>query len=63
MTDREIEILRLTAKGLNNADISERVFLSEGTVRNYVSVILTKLKNSDRTQAAVIAIQSGLGEL
>jgi NarL family two-component system response regulator LiaR len=61
LTDREIEILRLLAKGLSNTDIADRLFLSEGTVRNHVSAILTKLEVSDRTQAAVIAIQHGLG--
>jgi NarL family two-component system response regulator LiaR len=60
LTDREIEVLRLIAKGLNNADIADRLFLSEGTVRNHVSAILAKLGVSDRTQAAVIAIQHGL---
>jgi len=60
LTEREIEILRLMAKGLSNADISDRLFLSEGTVRNYVSAILANLGVSDRTQAAVIAIQHGL---
>ena len=60
LTDREIEVLRLLAKGLNNADIADRLFLSEGTVRNHVSTILAKLGVSDRTQAAVIAIQHGL---
>jgi len=60
LTEREIEVLRLIAKGLSNADISERLFLSEGTVRNHVSAILAKLGVSDRTQAAVIAIQHGL---
>jgi len=60
LTEREIEILRLIAKGLSNTDISERLFLSEGTVRNHVSAILAKLGVSDRTQAAVIAIQHGL---
>jgi DNA-binding NarL/FixJ family response regulator len=62
LTDREIDILRLVARGLSNTDISERLFLSEGTVRNHVSAILTKLEVSDRTQAAVIAIQHGLGK-
>jgi len=61
LTDREIEVLRLIAKGLSNADISDRLFLSEGTVRNHVSAIFAKLGVSDRTQAAVIAIQHGLG--
>lgn len=60
LTDREIEILRLLAKGLANKDISEQLFLSEGTVRNHVSTILAKLEVSDRTQAAIIAIQHGL---
>lgn len=60
LTEREIEILHLLAKGLNNKDISERLFLSEGTVRNHVSTILSKLGVSDRTQAAVIALQHGL---
>jgi DNA-binding NarL/FixJ family response regulator len=61
LTDREIEVLRLIARGLNNTDIADRLFLSEGTVRNHVSAILAKLGVSDRTQAAVIAIQHGLG--
>ncbi len=60
LTEREIEILRLLARGLNNKDISEQLFLSEGTVRNHVSAILAKLGVSDRTQAAVIALQHGL---
>jgi DNA-binding NarL/FixJ family response regulator len=60
LTEREIDVLRLVAKGLSNADISNRLFLSEGTVRNHVSAILAKLGVSDRTQAAVIAIQHGL---
>jgi DNA-binding NarL/FixJ family response regulator len=62
LTEREIEVLRLIAKGLNNKDISDRLFLSEGTIRNHVSAILAKLGVSDRTQAAVIAIQHGLSE-
>jgi NarL family two-component system response regulator LiaR len=61
LTDRELEILILIAKGLSNAEISDRLFLSEGTVRNHVSAILAKLGVTDRTQAAVIAIQHGLG--
>jgi two-component system, NarL family, response regulator LiaR len=61
LTEREIEILRLLAKGLSNTDIAQRLFLSEGTVRNHVSAVLAKLGVADRTQAAVIAIQHGLG--
>ncbi len=62
LTDRETDVLHLIARGLSNKDISERLFLSEGTVPNLVSSILTKLGVTDRTQAAAIAIQHGLGE-
>ncbi|MBN1991761.1 MAG: response regulator transcription factor [Anaerolineae bacterium] len=61
LTERETDVLRLIARGLNNADIAERLHLSEGTARNHVSAIFAKLGVSDRTQAAVIAIQYGLG--
>ena len=60
LTDRETEVLSLIARGLSNTDIADRLFLSESTVRNHVSAILSKLDVSDRTQAAVIAIQHGL---
>ena len=60
LTEREVEVLRLIARGLNNPEIVARLHLSEGTVRNHVSAILNKLDASDRTQAAVIAIQPGL---
>ena len=62
LTERELEVLRLIARGLNNTDIADRLFLSEGTVRNHVSAILAKLGVADRTQAAVIAIQHGLSD-
>jgi DNA-binding NarL/FixJ family response regulator len=61
LTQREIEVLQLLAKGLRNEDISKKLFLSEGTVRNHISSIVAKLGVSDRTQAAVIAIQNGFG--
>lgn len=60
LTDRELDVLRLLACGLTNADIAARLYLSEGTVRNHVSAILAKLGVQDRTQAAVLAIQHGL---
>jgi DNA-binding NarL/FixJ family response regulator len=60
LTERELDVLRLIAKGFNNSDIAAQLHLSEGTVRNHVSAILEKLSVSDRTQAAVIAIQHGL---
>ncbi len=61
LTEREVDVLQLLARGFTNADIAARLHLSEGTVRNHVSAILAKLGVSDRTQAAVIAIQHGLG--
>jgi two-component system, NarL family, response regulator LiaR len=61
LSERELAVLRLLAAGLSNADIAARLHLSEGTVRNHVSAILTKLDLADRTQAAVLAIQHGLG--
>ena len=60
LTERELDVLRLIAKGINNGEIAAQLHLSEGTVRNHVSAILDKLGVSDRTQAAVIAIQHGL---
>jgi len=60
LTERELDVLRLIAKGINNSEIAAQLHLSEGTVRNHVSAILDKLGVSDRTQAAVIAIQHGL---
>ncbi len=60
LSDRELEVLRLLAMGLSNANIAKRLFLSEGTIRNYTSAIFAKLNVSDRTQAAVAALRTGL---
>lgn len=60
LSDRELDVLRLLARGLSNSDIAKRLYLSEGTVRNYVSAILTKLQVADRTQAALLALRYGL---
>lgn len=60
LSSREREILRLLADGLSNTEIAAQLFLSEGTVRNYMSDIFEKLGVTDRTQAAVIALRHGL---
>ncbi len=60
LSQRELDVLRLLARGLSNAEIAQRLHLTEGTVRNYVSAVLTKLEVSDRTQAAVLALRHGL---
>lgn len=53
ISDKELEIISLVAEGLNNKEIAGKLFLSEGTVRNYLSTILDKLNLRDRTQLAV----------
>jgi len=53
LSDREYDILLLVAEGLNNKEIAEKLFLSEGTVRNYISNMLEKLGLRDRTQLAI----------
>jgi DNA-binding NarL/FixJ family response regulator len=60
LNPRETEILELLALGLSNTDIAQRLFLSEGTVRNYLSRLFAKLDVSDRTQAVVMALRDGL---
>lgn len=59
-TTREKEILALMADGLSNRDIAKKLFLSEGTVKNQVSVIYSKLGTSDRTQAVLLAMKHKL---
>lgn len=60
LTEQEVKILALIAEGNTNREIAERVFLSEKTVRNYVSTILGKLGLAHRSQAAVYAVEHGL---
>lgn len=60
LSERERDVLRLLAKGLTNAEIAQQLFLSEGTIRNYISEILAKLNVADRTQAALLAVRYGL---
>ncbi len=52
LTDKEFEIVRLVADGLNNKEIAAQLYFGEGTVRNYISTILEKLELRDRTQLA-----------
>lgn len=60
LAEREIEILRLIAQGLSNREIADRIFLAEGTVKNYVTSLLGKIGVRDRTQAALRGRELGL---
>ncbi|WP_344523051.1 response regulator transcription factor [Streptomyces albiaxialis] len=60
LSGREREILALLGEGLSNADTAQRLHMSEGTVKNYVSRVLTKLNCDNRVQAALLARDAGL---
>jgi DNA-binding NarL/FixJ family response regulator len=60
LTARELSVLRLLAEGLSNKQIGRKLDLTEGTVKGYVSQILSKLHLTDRTQAALYAVRHGL---
>jgi DNA-binding NarL/FixJ family response regulator len=60
LTDREIEVLRLIATGATNREIAEQLVISEGTVKNHISNILSRLGLRDRTQAAIYARDNAL---
>jgi DNA-binding NarL/FixJ family response regulator len=60
LTEREIEVLRLIAQGATNREIAEKLVISEGTVKNHISNILSRLELRDRTQAAIYAREHAL---
>ncbi|MDC2867145.1 MULTISPECIES: response regulator [unclassified Bacillus (in: firmicutes)] len=60
LTEREVEVLRELGYGLNNKEIAEKLFITEGTVKNHVSNIISKLELRDRTQAAIFAVRYGV---
>lgn len=63
LSARELEILRLVARGLKNREIADRLYISENTVRNHVISCLEKLGVRDRTEATAVAIRQGLVQL
>src|SRR5262249_5678239 len=60
LTAREMEVLRLVARGLNNRDIAHQLFISENTVKNHVRNILEKLQLHSRMEAVVYAVREKL---
>ncbi len=60
LTERELNIIREIAKGLSNKKIAENIYLSEGTVKNNISTILSKLDLRDRTQIAIFAFKNNI---
>jgi two-component system, NarL family, response regulator LiaR len=63
LTPRELDVLRLVARGLGNKQIAAELHLSVGTVKGYVSAILPKINAGDRTQAALFAVKHGLSDV
>jgi DNA-binding NarL/FixJ family response regulator len=62
LTERELEVLKLMARGLSNGEIAQRLILGEATVKTHVGRVLTKLQARDRVRAVVFAYETGLVE-
>ncbi|MDP4083275.1 MAG: response regulator transcription factor [Bacillota bacterium] len=60
LTERELEVLSELGHGFSNKEIAERLFITEGTVKNHVSNLISKLELRDRTQAAIFAVRYGI---
>ena len=60
LSEKEIKIIEFIANGLTNKEISEEIFLSEGTIKNNITNILSKLELRDRTQIAIFAFKNGI---
>jgi DNA-binding NarL/FixJ family response regulator len=62
LTERELDVLRLIARGLSNAEIGEKLYISDTTVKTHITHIFQKLDLRDRVQAVVFAYETGLLE-
>jgi two-component system NarL family response regulator len=63
LTERELEVLRLVAQGLNNKDIAKKLFISENTVKNHVRNLLEKLQLHSRMEAVLYAVREKIVDL